>query len=289
MNISERGLAFIAAHEGFVSRAYLDPAGVLTIGYGFTMRSRLFAAFWRHRHGRGLVRGDRISREDANRLLLKLLEEEYGPPVLSHLPELAQTSFDACVSVVYNLGARALGWRWARALRQGNRELSAELLRRTGTTAGGRRLPGLVRRRAAEAELLETGEYGLATSRRWNPNPEIRRVQALLKRLGFPPGPIDGLLGKRTRAAVRAFQRANPPLAIDGEPGPATTATLERAAENRWGAAAALLSSALTAGGTALTDLSVITVLTAAGVVFGLAVLLGLLWIYRGRVLAALR
>ncbi len=35
----------------------------------------------------------------------------------------------------------------------------------------------------------------------------IRSVQESLLLLGFQPGPIDGVFGARTRAAVRAYQR----------------------------------------------------------------------------------
>ncbi|MTI43708.1 GH24 family phage-related lysozyme (muramidase) [Roseibium hamelinense] len=288
MKISERGLAFIAAHEGFVSRAYLDPAGVLTIGYGFTMRSRLFAAFWRARHGRSLVPGDRISREDANKVLLKLIDEEYAPPVAGVLPGVSQPVFDACVSVVYNLGARALSWRWARALMGGDKKSAAGLLAKTGTTAAGRRLPGLVRRRREEAHLLKTGDYGLASPWRWTPNAETRRIQTVLARLGFKPGPIDGLLGKRTRAAVRAFQRANPPLLVDGEPGPATMAALERAADKRKSAALTVLSSAATALGLFWQKHPAGFVAAAAAGVVAIGVAVALCWAYRGRLLKAL-
>ncbi|GGB51073.1 hypothetical protein GCM10011316_23930 [Roseibium aquae] len=51
MKTSDQGVAFIAAHEGFVSRAYRDPAGVITIGYGFTMGSRIFSEWWRGQPG----------------------------------------------------------------------------------------------------------------------------------------------------------------------------------------------------------------------------------------------
>ena len=60
MKVSERGLAFVARHEGFVAGAYRDPVGMLTIGYGFTMGSRLFAESWRKAHGRALSPGDRV-------------------------------------------------------------------------------------------------------------------------------------------------------------------------------------------------------------------------------------
>lgn len=50
-------------------------------------------------------------------------------------------------------------------------------------------------------------------------------LQTLLKRAGFDPGPLDGIPGRRTTAAVRAFQAAHR-LAVDGVVGPATIAAL---------------------------------------------------------------
>lgn len=58
----------------------------------------------------------------------------------------------------------------------------------------------------------------------------LRDVQATLAANGFPCGPIDGILGLQTKAAVTRFQQAhNGPtwLAIDGIPGPLTQAALE--------------------------------------------------------------
>jgi localization factor PodJL len=36
----------------------------------------------------------------------------------------------------------------------------------------------------------------------------IKDVQILLSGMGYDPGPVDGILGKRTQAAIRAYQRA---------------------------------------------------------------------------------
>lgn len=44
----------------------------------------------------------------------------------------------------------------------------------------------------------------------------------------FAPGPLDGVYGEQTVAAVRAFQIARR-LVPDGEAGPATMKALERA------------------------------------------------------------
>lgn len=52
-----------------------------------------------------------------------------------------------------------------------------------------------------------------------------RRVQQRLKRLGFDPGEIDGIRGRNTIAAVRAFQRAHD-LKADGIAGPDTLGKL---------------------------------------------------------------
>jgi GH24 family phage-related lysozyme (muramidase) len=160
MRLSERGAAFIARHEGFVGHAYRDPVGVLTIGFGFTMRSAVFARRWRQLHGRDLAPGDRIARDEARALLRELVDREYGAAVTSALGPMPQHRHDACCSAVFNLGPRALSWRWARALREGDVARAATILAGNYNTAGGRRLGGLVRRREEEARLLRTGDYG---------------------------------------------------------------------------------------------------------------------------------
>lgn len=38
--------------------------------------------------------------------------------------------------------------------------------------------------------------------------PDVTRLQQLLRNAGFDPGPIDGIFGPRTQAAVIAFQRS---------------------------------------------------------------------------------
>jgi hypothetical protein len=49
---------------------------------------------------------------------------------------------------------------------------------------------------------------------------DIRRAQELLAQLGFDPGPVDGLIGPRTRAAVESFEQAKG-LPASGEVTPA--------------------------------------------------------------------
>lgn len=54
----------------------------------------------------------------------------------------------------------------------------------------------------------------------------ILKIQTALKARGFDPGPLDGIMGPRTKAAVIAFQKSVGGLVVDGIPGPATQAKL---------------------------------------------------------------
>jgi peptidoglycan hydrolase-like protein with peptidoglycan-binding domain len=46
-------------------------------------------------------------------------------------------------------------------------------------------------------------------SLRTTPQPDlaVRQVQGLLRERGYDPGPIDGIIGQKTRTALRQFQR----------------------------------------------------------------------------------
>jgi uncharacterized protein (TIGR02594 family) len=53
----------------------------------------------------------------------------------------------------------------------------------------------------------------------------VKRIQEALKAKGFSPGPVDGAWGRKTVAAVKAFQAANG-LEVDGVVGPQTAGVL---------------------------------------------------------------
>jgi len=46
---------------------------------------------------------------------------------------------------------------------------------------------------------------------------DVARLQTLLTELGYQPGPVDGLMGRRTAAAIRAFQKQHA-MFVDGRP-----------------------------------------------------------------------
>jgi lysozyme len=242
---SPQDVKFVGNHEGFVSKAYRCPAGVITIGYGFTMGSRIFAAWWRAKFGRGLRMGDTITRSDADYVLRQLMNEEYGLAVTTRIKPTRQNHWGGATSVSFNCGPGALNWKWAKALAAGNISEAARLLRTTAVTANGRKLAGLVRRRREEALLIEKGVYtGVAGATveegtEYVPSKAdaavIKQYQQWLKELGYYKGKVDGLTGPKTIEAVKRFQTAND-LKPDGIVGAATTSTLIRIKDAKLGA-----------------------------------------------------
>lgn len=231
MQTSAKGAAFIAAHEGVVTRAYRDVGGTLTIGVGHT------AAAGPPKPRLGMT----ISRERAFAILAADLRR-HERRVAAALPGVrANHVFDGAVSFDFNTGAidRA---GWVRRYRAGDRD-GARAGLMAWVKAGGRTVAGLRRRRAAEARLIFAGKYGpetngLAPSVVAKRSPaEVRAVQTALAALGFYSGAIDGIAGPRTKAAIRAYQEGHPDLVTDGIAGPATRASLarDRAARRRVG------------------------------------------------------
>jgi lysozyme len=151
---SSRGVEFVASFEGWVNHPYNDPAGNATIGYGHLLHLGKVTADdirkWgtiSHTTGLELLAADLHASE-------RCLLEHVRPP-------LERTNrFDAMASFVFNLGCGPVS---------GETHLAESLNNplRTGMPAailpydhaGGVVLPGLTRRRRAEAHLWTTGNY----------------------------------------------------------------------------------------------------------------------------------
>ncbi len=143
MNTSEAGLKLIKQFEGLRLKAYRCPAGIWTIGYGHTSAA-----------GAPEVRdGMRISREEAETILKRDLGQfENAVSSMVKVP-MTENQFDTLVSFAFNCGIAAL--RRSTLLKRVNAgaidAIPAELMK--WTRAEGKELPGLVRRRRAEAAL----------------------------------------------------------------------------------------------------------------------------------------
>jgi len=77
----------------------------------------------------------------------------------------------------------------------------------------------------SERESNGSGGDAMPVLRRGSRGSSVSMLQARLAAVGFNPGPIDGVFGSGTEAAVIAFQRARH-LTIDGVVGPLTWAAL---------------------------------------------------------------
>ncbi len=286
MKISDQGLAFIAGHEGFVSKAYRDPIGIWTIGFGFTSRSAAVRKYI------GKVRpGMTVSREHATTILRAVVDEEFGPATAKGMPGAHQHEFDMGASACFNVGARIFAWKWAKAFRSGKINQAAALWRMSATTANGKRLTGLVRRRQEEADLLHFGKYATHGRQTFQPantiarqaDPTLKEYQRKLKELGHDPGPIDGLHGPQTTATIRLFQRADPNLKVDGVLGRATMDSIDRRLEAKSSGKVGTTGVGIGIVGQVLSWFQMLPEYVAYGA-YAIAgvVILYLLWKYRG-------
>ena len=54
----------------------------------------------------------------------------------------------------------------------------------------------------------------------------VAGIQSRLNNLGYEAGPVDGVIGAKTKTATRNFQNAHQ-LTVDGDPGPKTSQKLQ--------------------------------------------------------------
>jgi GH24 family phage-related lysozyme (muramidase) len=166
MKMTNEGLELIKVFEGFRGRAYRDPVGVWTIGYGHTSMAGLPDV------RAGMV----VSEAEASEILQRDVEM-FARGVRERLTrKVSDQQFSALVSFAYNVGLGALAKSSVlRAVNAGDFEAVPRRLA-LWTKAGGRTLPGLVRRRAAEAALFVSGD-GLVETR----VPEVPRAKPVVE------------------------------------------------------------------------------------------------------------
>lgn len=148
MKTSNKGIELIKQFEGLRLKAYRDSGGKWTIGYG---------------HTGGVKSGDVITAQQANDFLIrdiKMAENAINGLNLN----LTQNQFDALVSFVFNVGTGNFGTSTLRKKLINNPDdpsIFDEFKRWKYGKVNGKSvvLPGLVKRREAEAKLYMTGKY----------------------------------------------------------------------------------------------------------------------------------
>lgn len=290
MQTSAKGIAFLESHEGVVLKAYRCPAGVWTIGAGLTA-------------GSGVVTpksGMKITRAQASELLAKALRRNYEPRVAKAMPGAMSHEFDAGVSFHYNTGAiGSASWVKAWSKRDWPKVQSGLAAWRKG---GGKVLPGLVRRRAEEFDVMRHNRWPANLTVATTPaaptvahasfvisltDSEIEEIRNGFELLGFDPGRVAG---KVRREAVVDFQEKHD-LDPDGRIGRATLSTLQREldarAKAKTGAVGIAGGGAIAGGNEAIVPADVaigdttLTWLGGAVLVAGLAYGVYLAWQYR--------
>ena len=131
---------FIEQWEGFRETAYLCPAGVLTIGFG---------------HTGDVKEGDKVSYVEAYDLLVKDLERYASGLARRINVKVTEGQFVALLSLAYNSGVDGVVHKCPKLLRAVNMQDEEEAARQflDVNKANGKVLPGLTRRRQAEAKL----------------------------------------------------------------------------------------------------------------------------------------
>ena len=152
--VSDICLNKIKEFEGLRKEAYLDAAGVPTIGYG---------------HTQGVRMGDVISEYWAE-MFLKADLYDVEKQVDSLGLELNQPQFDALVSFAFNLGFYKLKTSTLlKTIREGGSMRAIKKEFKRWVYAGGKKLKGLERRREWEAgRFFESDEMEPMKRRDWS-------------------------------------------------------------------------------------------------------------------------
>lgn len=137
---SQAGLAVTKSFEGCVLTAYRDLVGVLTIGYGHT--------------GPDVKPGMVINAAQATDLLKKDLEKFVTAANKLIKVEVTQGQFDACVDLMFNIGEGAFGKSTLLKKLNAGDYVGAHDEFVKWCYAGGKVVPGLLRRRQAEQKMF---------------------------------------------------------------------------------------------------------------------------------------
>jgi lysozyme len=136
--------ALIRKSEGLRLKAYRDPVGVLTIGYGHT--------------GPDVSDSKKITVDEAEALLHTDATHACDSVLKLTNGNVSQGQLDALTDFVFNLGSKRLGSSTLLMKHKAGNYAGAAVEFGKWVYADGRILPGLVKRRAAETHLYLSGD-----------------------------------------------------------------------------------------------------------------------------------
>jgi lysozyme len=215
----------IAAHEGIVQMPYRDSVGVWTFGVGHTK--------WAGSPDPAkMPKGVAQPMGDVAALFAKdIAKYEAGVNKALKGKKVKQHEYDAAVSFHYNTGGIARA-SWVKYWLQGNKKEAARRMLHW------RKPPEIQGRRRKERNLFLYGTYGDGYANVY-PASHSGRVKWHMGRrvkvsdyFGGHDLVLDGVYGRRTRAAVRRFQGAHS-LTRDGILGPITKGAIDGAMRDR--------------------------------------------------------
>ncbi len=207
--IGQAGLALIKQFEGCRLIAYQCSAGVWTIGYG---------------HTAGVYKGMKITQAQADAFLKQDIAkfEKYinNPSYVPFTAQLNQNQFDALVSFAFNLGQGNV-----KKLCTGRTMNQIPSVMQQYCKAAGKTLPGLQRRRKAEAALYnkkvesctgattttvkESEDYSMNTIKKGSKGKSVKVWQIIIGTTA------DGNFGSGTENMTKTWQK-NHGLTVDG-------------------------------------------------------------------------
>ena len=147
-------LRLICRHEGVCLKAYVCPAGILTIGVGHVITKA---------DRRAGLHLRTLTKEEAMALLARDIEARI--PQVTHLIEDANPAqFGAILSFIFNVGSGNFRASTLRRLHNRGQHAGASAEFPKWRRAAGKILKGLVRRRAEERELYDGGGHPAAAA-----------------------------------------------------------------------------------------------------------------------------
>lgn len=181
---------FVASFEGFVDHVYKCPAGVKTIGFGFTDKESIAMG--------------KMSYEDACDILSDKLLKLY----MRIKNQMSKWGYGCTENQLYALTSFCYngGYGWLKQVtNDGTRSLDVIAQKMLlYNKANGKVLSGLVRRRKAEVELFNKKPVNLSNT---PSNVSVSYMQSLLYELGYDVA-IDNIFGNKTlTACICALER----------------------------------------------------------------------------------